>query len=95
MENLIDILIPNLGQGDPEQFKAAISKFRRPKPRYTMDVVSGMPIAEFDRDNIHVIIRTCNGEPHVTMWEKKEFGYIAHILIHNVTAEYTYDQIPF
>lgn len=93
--DVITTLIPAIKSGDKEQFHAALSGYRNPKSKSTLPVFTGTPIAEYDYDNCHIVIRTINGEPCFSIWEKKAFGYIAHIIVHNVTAEYTFDEIPF
>lgn len=93
--DIISALIPSIKSGDKEQFCAALSKFREPRERYTLPAFTDTPIAEYDIDNCHVVIRTVNGEPCFAIWEKKDFGYIAHAIVHKVTADYTFDQIPF
>lgn len=93
--DVISTLIPSIKSGDAEQFRAALSSVRKPEEHYTLDVFTGTPIAEFDRDNCHVVIRAINGETCFSIWEKKEFGYIARVIVHSDTADYTFDQIPF
>lgn len=93
--DIISALIPSIKSGDAEKFRAALSKFREPRERNTLPAFKDTPIAEYDRDNCHVVIRTVNGEPCFTIWEKIDFGYIVHVIVHKVTAEYTFDQIPF
>lgn len=93
--DIISALIPSIKSGDKEQFCAALSKYRKPIGRYTVSGLTATPIAEYDSDNCHVVIRTKNGEPCFSIWEKKELGYIVHVIVHKVTAEYSFDQIPF
>lgn len=93
--DIISALIPSIKSGDAEKFRAALSKFREPRERYTLPAFKDTPIAEYDCDNCHVVIRTVNGELCFTIWEKIDFGYIVHAIVHKVTAEYTFDQIPF
>ena len=93
--DVIDTLIPGIKSGDEKQFKVALSKYRKSIGRYTVSGLTATPIAEYDRDNCHVVIRTKNGEPCFSIWEKKELGYIVHVIVHKNTAEYSFDQIPF